>query len=274
MKFVFHLRQPFAKAMALCQTVVDGAEEHGDEIIPIHGFHGVRKDVDGLVLFGIGGESKQVWDAYREAGKKVIFIDKGYSRSPFLRVSVNEFQPLDFIKKGKCQDDRFNRLHTKLAICRPRGEHILFDGASNKYCLWEGLGDWVEWGQRVVDKIREHTDRPIIYRPRPSHNEPTAVRGAELSTGPLIDDLNRAAVVVSYGGNIGWDAVLLGLPHFALGNSCARQLSEVDWTRVGEPRIYSSYLQKAWANNVAYCQYTLDEFRSGVAWAHVKGCIK
>lgn len=269
MRFVFHMRQPFTKTVALCQAITAGAAKLGDEVIAIEGFHEVE-DVDGLILFGIGGESKQIWNAYKDAGKALVFLDKGYSRSPYMRVSVGGFQPLPYIERSRNCDNRLMELGVNPKKCKPRGDAILFDGASNKYCLWEGLGDWIEWGRSIVAKIRENTDRPIIYRPRPSHNEPSKIKGAELSIGPLADDMNQAAVVVSYGGNIGWDAVIGGIPHFAIGNSCARPLSETDWSQIGTPRIYSREEQRQWASNVAYCQWTLAEWESGVAWAMVK----
>lgn len=265
MNFAFHMRQPFTKTIAMADAIKRGAAVHGDSVKAIEGYTGVR-DVDGLILFGIGGHSRLIWDAYE--GKQRILIDKGYTRMPYYRVAINDFQPLAYMERVQRPNDRLSKLGIRFKKYDKLGNAILFDGASNKYCLWVGLGDWVEWGQSVVDRIRQYTDRPILYRPRPSNNEPPKIKGARLSVGPLINDLGCSAVVVSYGGNIGWDAAIAGVPHFAIGDSIARPISETDWNMLDDPLIPDR--RNAWASNVAYCQWTLEELASGEAWGYIK----
>lgn len=270
MKFAFHIRQPFTKTMNLAAALQAGAKCYGDDVRIIEGFNGIE-DVDGLILFGIGGDSRSYWDAYREAGKRTIFLDKGYSRMPYFRVAVDGFNPYSFISRKKCPPGRLHSLGHSFNALQPKGEFVLLDGASNKYCLWSGLGDWIEWGQHMVECIRNVTDRPIIYRPRPSHNGAVAVRGATLSTDPLADDLAKAAVVVSHGGNIAWDAAQAGVPIFCINEfSFAAPIAELDWICLGMPRGVSKERVEKWAANVAYCQYTISEFASGLGWAHIK----
>lgn len=274
MKFAFHMRQPFEKTLRVAAAVKAGALRYNDHVEIIEGFNGVE-DVDGLILFGIGGESAIYWDAYRRAGKSVVFIDKGYSRMPYFRVAVNGFQPYSFVARKTCAHGRLKELGLNFPDLEPRGEHILFDGASNKYCLWHRLGHWVDWGQHIVNLIRQVTDAPIIYRPRPSHNEPVAVDGAELSTRPLSEDLARARVVVTHGGNIAWDAAQVGVPIFTLDKeSFASPIACTDFNDLWQPRCARSKVVTQWAANVAHCQYTLSEFASGLAWAYVKSEIK
>lgn len=234
-------------------------------------------DVDYLVLFGIGGVAKTIWDAYRSAGIPTIFIDKGYTRNRGLwRVSVRDHQPLAYFAQNR-PHDRLNKLGIELAPYHG-GSHILFDGASNKFCTWKDMGDWQDWGRSIVEKIRQHSKLPIIYRPRPRHHHemrrPLEIPGTELSIGPLDDDLARARVCVSFGGAIGVDAVVSGTPHFAIGDSIARPLSETDWSRLDKPFIPTDEQRLQWLADVAYTQFTVDEFRSGVAWASIEPALR
>lgn len=269
--WAYHYRQPFTKQLALCEALQRGLARYGERVEAVQGFEGVR-DVDGLLLFGIGGESKSIYDAYKAAGKRIVFFDKGYPRGGYgmYRVAVDDFQPLHYLMGTPRRRDRLDAMGKYVRFLRyedrKKGEAILFDGASNKYCLWQGLGDWIEWGASVVQRIRQFTDRPIIYRPRPSHNAAVQVPGAELSQGQLADDLARAHVVISFGGNIGWDCVIAGVPHFAMGDSVARVVSETSWDLIDKPFIPHSSLRLQWASNVAYCQWTLEEFAGGLAW--------
>jgi hypothetical protein len=277
MNLVFHYRQPFTKQLALLEAVIAGAKTCGDEVVGEEGFERVR-DVDGLVMFGIGGHSRPVFDAYRQAGKRIVFWDKGYIRGSgkgtWFRVAVDDFQPLAYLGRINRPADRLDALNL---IFKPyhekRGQYILFDGTSNKFCVWHGLGDLRAWGRSMVEKIAKHTSMPIVYRPRPSHNgmpEPVSRLARHSMGGPLDEEMANAHVVVSYGGNIGWDAVIGGVPHFAIGDSIARPVSEIDWPHVGVRFKPSDEVRRQWAANVAHCQWLLPEIENGQAWRVIK----
>lgn len=275
MRFAYYLRN--ANQRTLATAVMVGARIHGDEVHVVQaGDSAALPHVDGLIFFGIGGDAKTVHDEYRAAGKRVILLDKGYTRRTHVKVSVDAFQPLAYFQRTPRPPDRWRSLGIVHSGYRMRAsDAILLDGASNKYCLWNELGDWAEWGQATIDRIRANTPQPIIYRPRPSHNDMPVVKGQGVSAsgGVLKEDFARSRVVVSHGGNIGFDAVVNGVAHFAIGDSIARPLSETDWRKVGVPRYPSAKEQYQWLCDVAYCQWTIDEFADGRAWRHVRGVI-
>lgn len=277
MKFAMHYRAPFTKQLALLDTIQTGVQAHGDKVFGLQGFSEVEEDVDGLVLYGIGGMSKEIYDAYRAAGKHVIFFDKGYMRGKYLRVAVNAFQPLDDLYKVPRPLDRFERLGLELQNYDVRGNDILFDGASNKFCLWKGLGDWLKWGTDTVTTLRKYTSCPIVYRPRPSHNNGLTsfnIPEAWLSLDKTLEeDFKTTRLCVSYGGNIGWDCAVAGVPHFAIGDSIARPISETDLTYVGTPFIPTEEERLRWFAQVSYWQWTLQELASGEAWENIKEYI-
>lgn len=257
--------------MALCEALKEGAAKLGDAIIAVQGFDGVRDDVDGLVMLGIGGHSREIFDGYKNAGKRIVFFDKGYTRGGgWYRHAVDAFNPTGYLDKVTPDPARIPKLVAGVQPYKNGGTHILLDGASNKFCLWQGLGDWTQWGAKMVYLLRQHTRHPIIYRPRPSHNPAVPVVGADLSERPLAEDLARARVVVSYGGNIGFDAVVAGRPHFAIGDSIARPLSETDWTRVDRPRLPSRAERCDWLARVAACQLRLEELSEGSGWRAIR----
>lgn len=275
MRLVWHQRPHLDRKLALAEAFGAGLPKSVDYEI-IHGFERIE-ECDWVVLFGIGGLANTIYHEYRQVGRPFIFIDKGYTRNTgHYRVSVREHQPLSYFQAGH-KSDRWDRLGIGLEPYRNSGDHILFDGASNKFCMWKDLGDWQEWGQGIVNKIAQHTTMPILYRPRPRHHHetkrPIGADGAELSVGPLDDALRRAAVVVSYGGSIAVDAVLSGVPHFAIGDSIARPLSETDWREVDVPHIPAEAERMQWCCDLAYQQWLPDEFASGEAWSYIKTLI-
>lgn len=297
MHWVYHVRSVKTTQMNVVSAIQHGVKRNiqlasagammaslpnGDTVELVEGFSGVVREAAGTIIVGIGGGrhptvgARTVFDAYLGAGKHVIFIDKGYTRADTYRVVVDGFQPLKYLMAINRPPDRLHKSQLSVrSIAAPRGDAILFDGASRKYCVWCGLPtadnpDQQEWGRQVIAKIRQHTDRPIIYRPRPSHNTPVAVEGAILSTGSLMEDFARAHLVVSHGGNIGFDAIVNGMPHFMIEESIAGPVSETDWTKLDNPFIPTETERQQWLANVRYSEWTLDELRQGLAWPVIK----
>lgn len=297
MHFVYHIRSVKTTQMSVIHAIQHGVkrnlqlasagammasmQSHGDTVELVEGYDGVVSEASGTIIVGIGGGrhpavgARTVFDDYLRAGKHVIFIDKGYTRADTFRVVANGFQPKYLMVISR----PFDRLHqSKLSVrsfSEKRGDAILFDGASNKYCVWCGLPspeapNQQEWGRQVIAKIRQHTDRPIIYRPRPSHNQAISVEGAELSTRPLVEDFARAHLVISHGGNIGFDAIVAGKPHFMIGESIAWPVSETDWAKLETPYVPTDKQRQQWLANVRYSEWSLDELREGLAWPVIK----
>lgn len=282
MRLAFHHKQ-FETQLRMLKAVTSGAKAHGIEIVPVTDTEKKVDNVHGCVLFGIGKPNRTIFEAYK--GCKTVYFDTGYCKpDQYYRVSVKSFQPVKYLMDEQKPSDRFERLGLELKPYAVRGEHILFDGASHKFCLWHGfcqdrLGPewwhycWNVWGQEIVETIRQFSKKPIIYRPRPSRNPKNAagpIDGTIHSIVSLEEDFNRSFVVVSYGGSIGFHAMVEGVPHFAIGDSIARPLSETFWWKLDEPKIPSEEARLKWLYNVAYCQWTLDEIASGEAWADIK----
>ena len=269
MRIAYWLRhQTSQKQINIMNQVISGHKPKITTVIdPL-----VSGSFDTLVMMGIGGNSRHVYDSWLAAGKNIIFLDKGYTRGEHLRVSINSFQPLAYFQAENKPSDRFEEL--KLQIKPYNQNHlrkfILLDGASNKYCLWHGLPHYYDWGVEMVKKIKEHSSLPIIYRPRPSHNEERAIPGTMLSINKELEhDFERASIVVSHGGNIGFDAVLAGVPHFAIDETIARPVSNTDWNTLDTPMTIEDEVRHQWLCDVAYCQWKPIEFVSGVAWEYV-----
>ena len=280
MKLMFHYKdlERNSKQQAVMEAVVTGAKEHGDTVIPTPGWYDIPEHVDGCVILGFGKVNKWVYDAYINA-HNVVYWDTGYIGTGHWRVSVNSHQPLNYLMAVNRPSDRWDRLGVKIKPYK-QGTHILFDGASNKFIRWHNLGgddfrlSWHCWGEDIVKTIRQHTKKPIIYRPRPTARaklQPALpISGSELSQGPLGEDFDRAFVVVSYGGTLGVDAVVHGVPHFAIGSSPARPVSETEWCNLNNPRIPSEEERLQYLWNLAYHQWTLEEIASGEAWGHIR----
>ena len=258
----FHYRQPFTKQFAVIDALMGGIGD--DMLIPVVGDQPLA-NAHALVLFGVGGMNRDIWDAYE--GKPRVLIDKGYARKNALRVTVNEFHPLEWLATANPPADRLEIASWPARRVSDMGDYVLLDALSGKYCHWMKM-DRFAWIDDTIRAIRSVTDKPILFRPRPSHNPaPPVPKGTILDEGPLSQSLAKAAFVVSHGGNIGSDAVMLGRPHVALGPSPALCVSA---KRIGEKVVPTETERHRWMKALAYCQYSMDEIADGTMWKWVR----
>jgi hypothetical protein len=117
----------------------------------------------------------------------------------------------------------------------------------------------------VLD-IRARTDRPIIYRPKPSFKDAQPIEGTEFSTGDetINDALWGAHALVTHGSNACFEAALLGVPSIVLGDAVAAPISSRSLDDDREPLRGK---REQWFANLAYHQFT--ERSSRTAWDRV-----
>lgn len=178
-------------------------------------------------------------------------------------------------------------------ILRDRYESIGFDDINGRadFCLphldgsrWESMGvELQETGQggvvlvigqipwdtscqhihqerwvRAQVKLWKSLEEFVVFRPHPLSSGSIRDTGAdEVSTRPLVVDLDRAKFVVTFNSTVGVDAVLAGR------KVIADDIGSMAYSIQGDEDRWS------WAVHLAHCQWTLDEMRSGAALEHL-----
>ncbi len=266
------------REQVLARAFIEGVFRKGDEgmIIARGAFNGSAAKCDAVGFFGV--KSLRMFDAHRAAGVHTLMFDKGYVRrarrgglgTEYTRVAVDGHHP-DLSRKWY-PPDRLERLGLTPARWRKAGRHIVIVGSSAKYHKFYGLPDPTDYAQALVRDIRRHTDRPIVYRPKPSWREAQPVDGAGYSQAgePLARVLSDAWAVVTHGSNACFEAILSGIPCIVLGQAIARPISSTALCDIEAPRLASDQDRRQWLANLAYHQWTFPEFKSGRAWAVIR----
>lgn len=270
-----HNEQP--REHLLADAFLRGAARHGHQTMAVPlaevpepgGF-----DVVGMV----GVKSREFFRAQQRAGTIVIYFDKGYSRqrSPngnrtweYWRCAINAHQPTARLLTRDYPADRLAGLELELMPWRAQGEHIVIAGSSQKYHDFHSLRDPTAYASRLVKWLRAHTDRPIVYRPKPSWTDAVPIAGTRFSgrhekLGTL---LKGAWALVTHGSNACFEAVLWGVPSLILGNAVARPLSSTEIAEIEAPRLASDEERQHWLRGLSYWQWTAAEYASGEAFA-------
>ena len=218
------------------------------------------------------------------SGKRRIILDVGFIRGgkgePFDEryMSLN----IDSIKRSgtSCNDrpsDRWDKLNIDLPVWRTSGDHILVLGQTEHGIgtlnLREQGKSLIDWSQETLVRLRELSDRPIIYKPHPAQvNLPKMVKNSTIfnSRGRynIKDALNNCWCTVASASNGACDSIVSGIPVITENEmSVAYDVSDNDLKNVENPRTTDI---KKWLNNISYRQWNIKETKAGEAWNHLK----
>ena len=263
------------RSRAIAEAMAEGISAAGDSvhIFPSHCYRSPHAEI--AVFYGFDRNLQKVMRDYRAAGKAVVYVDLGYWNrreggplQGYHKVSVNGRHPTDYFQGLRHPSDRFGRLGVSIEPWRPGGRHIIVAGMSAKGAEAEGFEPhaWEEW---TVAELRKVTDRPIIYRPKPSWMDARAIAGAAFEPG--LEDLPRLLVdchaVVTHHSNVAIDALMAGIPAFVTdGPASALCFSEL--ARIEQP--WRPDGREQFAADLAYAQWRVSEMRDGTVWRHLK----
>lgn len=288
MKVAF-LCNPHPRETALCAAMRRGMGKHGDSLKAV-AYDDQPRDLDCDAVAFVGVKCREWHDWCLETDKPFLYFDKGYfypkeqhasSKAPIVkcwRVAVNTNQPLEELRTARHDARRWNKFGPRPMDWRApsRDGHVIIAGSSPKFHLFHGLPHPTEWAEAVVAELRQHTDRPIHYRPKPawwigSPDDVTPIDGTEfIPTRSFEEHLPGAHAVVTYGSNAALIAMLSGVPSIILGNGVMRLISSTELAEIETPYLATDEERLQLLANLAHSQFNLSEFASGFAWSHIR----
>lgn len=234
-------------------------------------YKGPKGDI--CAFYGYEKNMPEVMADYIKAGKKVVFVDLGYwgrarkSRlSGYHKVAVNGRHPGDYLMQHDLSHSRFKMFGLKVEKWR-KGRHILIAGMSGRAAQSIGF-EPEEWERGAIKEVSKHSDRPIIYRPKPTWLGSSNLIGARTDRSMLPDySLKDCHAVVTHHSNVAIDGLIKGVPAFCF-DGAAMPMASQDLSRIENPIMLDGRDQ--WLANVAWCQWTIDELGNGDMWRHLK----
>lgn len=231
-------------------------------------------DSEIVAFYGYIKTLPRIMDEYIEAGRKVVFVDLGYwgrrhggRFKGFHKISVNARHPTEYLMARDRNVSRLRRFGVVVQPWRTRGDHIVLAGMSKKSAESYGF-EAEEWERNAVAELRRHTDRPIIYRPKPSWLEATHISATTMQRTPLPDQaLVNCHAVVTHHSNVAVDALAAGVPTFCM-DGVAAPMSLQKLRKIENPLFPQG--REQWLANIAWAQWNVDEMESGVMWRYLK----
>lgn len=230
-------------------------------------------EYDVIVFYGLAGGLDRLFTDYRKT-RKAVYVDLGYwgrrKRSRYdgyHKLAVNARHPTDYFQTRPHSADRFKQHGVPIRPWRETGRHILVAGMSAKAAHAEGLSPH-SWERATIQRLRQLTDRPIIYRPKPNWIEAKPIPGSIFDkTTPLEAALHDCHAVVTHHSNVAVDALLAGVPcicpHGVASVLSGHRLEDIEALRKAVGR-------GQWAADLAWTQWSVDEMKSGAAWRYLR----
>ena len=147
--------------------------------------------------------------------------------------------------------DRWNKLKIKMKPWRKSGNHIVVCPLSQFVGDFLGINTEL-WLRETIRELEHYTDRSIFIKEKDTDM-------------PIEEAVKDAHAVVAYNSNALVDAVIEGIPVYALGPSSTDPIARKSLRDIENPIMED---REKWACALSYGQWTLDEIRMGVYWEH------
>lgn len=208
-------------------------------------------------------------EAYREAGCDYLHLDLGFwerkrsggDYSGNHKCSLNGRHPVAYFRRNRRHDRMVGG--PDIQPTRRQGRHILIAGLSAKGAATLGKQP-SEWELGIIAELRRLTDRPLVYRPKPSWKDARALPGAAYSppTESIAAALAGAWAVVVHYSNVGIDAIAAGIPVYA-EDGVAKALSMRSLADIESPGDRPLDERRQFVADVSYCHWRRAEIEDG-----------
>ena len=226
------------------------------------------------VLFnGRMSGNKHIWNSCQSRSKQIIVLEVGsIKRGITWKVGINGInRDGNFGPMGN-NSDRANSLGLSLKPWRSKGDHILICGQHEKSLQWENMPKMNQWVSSIIEEIKSHTDKAIVFRPHPrcfvdgleNKYENVYIDTPQKINGTY-DDFNLSFkdcyAVINWSSNPGIQAIISGIPAFTGPSSLAWPVANTGLETITNPKKPE---RQQWLNDYAWTEYTIEEISQGI----------
>lgn len=272
-RVVVYFAQSNSRSVLVGDAMFKGIQRCGQAAELISSLRYRRPQHDVALFYGFADGLAQIFREYQAAGRKVIYIDLGYwgrkNKSKFdgyHKLIRDARHPTGYFQNKPHGPERFRSFGVGIEPWRPDGRNVVVVGMSGKGAVAEGFAPQ-QWERQTIDRLRDLTKRPIVYRPKPTWIGARPIPGSIwMKDGEISDVLREAYCVVTHHSNVAVDAVLAGVPcicpHGVASVMSAHRLEDIE-------NLIRPPGREQWAYDIAHTQYSMAEMMAGDAWSYL-----
>lgn len=250
------------------RALYEGVRAVGDEALLVSSRDICEVGADVTATWGIRAGRLGIMRRTQERGGRHLVMELGYfgDRTKWTSLGFDGLNgKADFVNANS-PPDRWEQHVNLLKPWREDGDFVLIIGQVPGDTAVEHV-NLDRWYAEMARAITAAGEKPV-FRPHPitvKRDQPLWT-GCDIIMGDLSASLARAKWVVTFNSNVGVDALLAGVPVVAMDEGAmVYQLAG------HEPGVRPPTPDRTqFFNNLAYCQWTMDEIKSGAAWKHLR----
>jgi hypothetical protein len=259
-------KQPFVLALQSWATREGHVAEVRSILDPI--------PVEGDLVILMGARRKGSLERLARGGVNFLYIDLALNGNPeYRRLSFNNFLPTPYFNFWRKSSDRREKFGWGIQPWRNNGrrKHVLIITQSPYYHVCENLPQPDDYARQIKQCLRGYTTRPVRYRAKAGSADNWFDQDDGYMPGStLTQDLENCHCVITHGSGSCIEAIRRGIPCIVLGDAVAKPISSISLTDIERLRFVYEEQRLQWLNNLAYCQWSADEFKSGKAIASIQ----
>jgi len=274
MKFSIFPRFGALNSKPVFAAFTQGVKKLGHEIVE----HDMAADVFviwSVLWHGKMQQNKAIWDEAKKLKKTILVLEVGcFHRGKTWKLMRTNVNNNGWFGNGRdLIPNRAKKLGLELKSWTYNGHNILICGQHTKSEQWAYMPHPIDWLKSSIDSIKQHTDKPIVFRPHPRDWHWAAnfkyknvrVRIPNLVPGTYDDfdfdqDLQNAWVVYNPSSNTGIQSVMNGVPAFVHLDSLAASVGNLEFCLLDRPLRPE---REEWLEWLAHSEWTLEEIAEG-----------
>ena len=226
--------------------------------------------------------NKKVWDDFHAHNKKIIVLEVGgLIRGTTWKVGVGGINREAYFGPKGNDNSRAKQLGLELKPWDNNGDSIVIVGQHERSHQWRNNPSMSSWVSEQIRKIREHTDRDIIWRPHPrfpvtnlEEDFKNVYRQNPVQVQDTYDDFDfscsGAYAVINHSSNPATHSVINGVPVFDSQASLAYEVGNPNYDTINDPLRPD---RTQWLNDIAHTEWTLEEIAGGEPLKHLTSVL-
>lgn len=269
-----HIIKENHNSVKTCTAFAHGINASGDKATIRSDRENDMTGYDACVLWGFITPCQTIVKKCQDKGIPWVFMDMGYWRRDrdYFKVAVNDRHSTAYFMNIAKDERRWNELSVRLVPAQDSWSSypILIPGMSAKAAWSFNIGN-ESYEKQLIAKLPKYTKRLLVYRPKPTWSGATHIKGATFDKETKLDVmLKRTHCVVGHHSNVGADALVAGVPAIMKYGIASVFNGDNDLSKVEAPYMPPLDVRQQWANNAAYCQWSVREMSSGACWQFLK----
>lgn len=224
---------------------------------------------------------KRVFDYYTKKGKPVLVLEVGgLIRNKSWKVAIGGINSeARFNNQSDHYPERWKKFGLDLKPWKKEGKYIIICGQHEKSGAWNH-GSTLEWLGGLIKNIRQHSNKPIIFRPHPRFDvkvpgsfdctvqKPIFKGNYDCFDLPQV--LENTHLLISNNSNPAIEATVNGVHTFVEKSSLCYDVSIKNLKYINNLPCPD---RTAWRDNIAHTEWFLEEIKKGIPYKRLRNLL-